>query len=587
MEVLVIIPKDINNIIPLIFEYRKKIKKIHLVYDLAVCEFEKALDLKNGLIKLNNKYNLNWEIKLYPIDEDKIESIKYLSSINFKYLFVSENTDVTIVVLFSSLVLKRDGIIYSYDKGENTYNVISKNKFENKKIKNNLRLEDYLIMLNYEIKEKNVLNDIKLRKKRIIRVWNNIHNLNLKNSIIKGDLVELGCIRNNGLDKSLLFGKILEEFIFWQLFKFDFDEIWLNVKIISEKIDKEQIENEIDILAIKNNNIFIFEVKSGILAPYKVDKKEIIPRRLGINIIYKLDSLMSIFGRYSKGFIINFNTKNKRSFSKNLIKRAEENNILIYEFKEFNFKELKRKLLKFFVFERVFLLGGMDLEMNTIKNILVKFDLKFFSKNLSWENAKLSKYKEYFNNNEHFYGIELIEDIKPPKHYTSIDHHNFKRYKLSSLEQIANLLNYKLSRKEKLIALNDRDYIRGMKKYGAKKEEIEKIRRQDRIFQGVSQQEELQAIKDIENAKNINGILVIKTSNEHFSPIADRIFPKEAIIYNDKEVNYYGKNVDLLVEEFKSLIDKKIAYFGKGFFGIVDKPFFYKDKIIKILRKKN
>ena len=295
---------------------------------------------------------------------------------------------------------------------------------------------------------------------------------------------------------------------------------------------------------------------------------------------------MSIFGRYSRGIIINqnFNSKTK-SFSTNLIKRAKENNILIYEFKKFEFHQLKNILLDFKVFERVFLLGGKDLEMKTIKEILEKFDLKFYNKNLSWNNAKLSAYKKYFNEIEHFYGIELTEDITPPKYYTSIDHHNYKRFKLSSLEQIAKLLNYKLSRKEKLVAINDREHILGMKKFGASNKEIEDIRKKERRLQGINEKEELQAIKDIENGEVVDGVLVIYTKNNNFSPIADRVFDKEVIIYNDKELNYYGKRVHLLVEHFKDLIDKKLAYFGRGFFGVLKDPLYHKEKIIKILRK--
>ena len=582
MEILVVIPKDINNIIPLIFEYKKRIKNIHLIYDTSVCEFEKAMDLKNGLIKLNNKYALNWEIKLYPIDEDKKESISKIASINFQYLFIAENTDVTISILLSNLVLAQNGFIYSYDKGENTYNIISKNDFTNVKIKHNLKLEDYLTMLNYKIEAKTTLNNIKNRRKQLFRIMKNLNNLDLNDALTKGDLVSLKALVNGKINEGALF----EEYIFWNILRFDFDEVWLNVKIISEEIDKEKIKNEIDILGIKNNTIFICETKKGILAPFKQGLKKITPPRLGVNIVYKLDSIMSIFGRYSKGLIINLNTHPvTKSFSKNVTKRAEENNILIYEFEEFDFNILKEKLLKFNVFEKVFLLGGSDLEMKTIKKILDKLNLKFYDKNLSWDNAKLSEYKKYFNEREHFYAIELTEDIIPPKHYTLIDHHNHKRYKISSLEQIAKLLNYKLSRKEKLIALNDREYINGMKKFGADKKEIYSIRKQDRFHQGVTYEEEIQAVEDIKNAKNIDNILVIYTKNRHFSPIADKIYPKESIIYNDKELNYYGKRVNLLINNLKDLIDKNLAYAGKGFFGVIQNPQFYKEKILEILRK--
>ena len=582
MDILTVIPKDINNIIPLIFEYKKEIKTIHLIYDTSVCEFEKAMDLKNGLIKLNNKYSLNWEIKFYPIDEDKKENIEKTVSFDFDYLFIAENTDVSLSILLGNLTLAKNGIIYSYDKGENTYNIISKTTFKNQKIKNNLKLEDYLTMLNYKIKSKTTLNDIKQRRKLVLKA---MKSSNPYDPVTKGVLTQLGVFRNGKLIKSS-FGGVFEEYIFWQLVKFDFDEIWINVEVISEKIDKEEIINEIDILGIKDNTIYTFEVKKGVLVPFKNKEGiKITPKRQAGNIVYKLDSIMSIFGRYTKGMIINLNTFPKKSFSKNLTKRAQENNILIYEFQNFDFNQLKQKLLKQNIFERVFLLGGKDLEMQTIKDILLSFEIKFYDKNLSWEDAKLSAYKELFNETDHFYAVELIPDTILPKHFTLIDHHNQNRYSLSSLEQIAKILNYKLSRKQKLIALNDRDYIFGMQKFGADRNEIENIRKKDRFYQGVTEDEEIEALNDIKNAKKIGDLLVIKTKNRRFSPIADKIFPKEAIIYNENEINYYGKRVNLLTKHFQNLINEKTAYFGKGFFGITKNPLFYKDKILEILRK--
>ena len=582
MDILTVIPKDINNIIPLIFEYKKEIKTIHLIYDTSVCEFEKAMDLKNGLIKLNNKYSLNWEIKFYPIDEDKKENIEKTVSFDFDYLFIAENTDVSLSILLGNLTLAKNGIIYSYDKGENTYNIISKTTFKNQKIKNNLKLEDYLTMLNYKIKSKTTLNDIKQRRKLVLKA---MKSSNPYDPVTKGVLTQLGVFKNGKLIKSS-FGGVFEEYIFWQLVKFDFDEIWMNVEVISEKIDKEEIINEIDILGIKDNTIYIYEVKKGILVPFKNKEGiKITPKRQAGNIVYKLDSIMSIFGRYTKGMIINLNTFPKQSFSKNLTKRAQENNILIYEFQNFDFNQLKQKLLKQNIFERVFLLGGKDLEMQTIKDILLSFEIKFYDKNLSWEEAKLSAYKKFFNETDHFYAVELIPDTTLPKHFILIDHHNQNRYSLSSLEQIAKILNYKLSRKQKLIALNDRDYIFGMQKFGADINEIENIRKKDRFYQGVTEDEEIEALNDIKNAKKIGDLLVIKTKNRRFSPIADKIFPKEAIIYNESEINYYGKRVNLLTKHFQNLINEKTAYFGKGFFGITKNPLFYKDKILEILRK--
>jgi len=81
----------------------------------------------------------------------------------------------------------------------------------------------------------------------------------------------------------------------------------------------------------------------------------------------------------------------------------------------------------------LFLLGGYDLEMVTIREMLLKegyLEQKdFMDKKLSW-GARLSDYKEYMTENKIIVGIELIKDVEPPKSYIEIDHHNENAYNL-------------------------------------------------------------------------------------------------------------------------------------------------------------
>jgi len=77
----------------------------------------------------------------------------------------------------------------------------------------------------------------------------------------------------------------------------------------------------------------------------------------------------------------------------------------------------------------LFLLGGYDLEMATIREVLLEEGLEegkhFFDKKLSW-GAKLSSYRDILEKypEKTLYGIELTEDIELPKNYRRIDHHN-------------------------------------------------------------------------------------------------------------------------------------------------------------------
>ena len=80
-------------------------------------------------------------------------------------------------------------------------------------------------------------------------------------------------------------------------------------------------------------------------------------------------------------------------------------------------------------YQSLFLLGGHDLEMNAIIQLLEEHHLIYKDRSLQWNNAYLSQYEQdlsLFKDNSSYkiYGIELQEDIVPPSNYVRIDHHN-------------------------------------------------------------------------------------------------------------------------------------------------------------------
>jgi len=70
----------------------------------------------------------------------------------------------------------------------------------------------------------------------------------------------------------------------------------------------------------------------------------------------------------------------------------------------------------------LFLIGGADLEMFTIKQLLTANEFtegkNLADHHLTWD-AKLSDYQNLFNDSQTFTGIELVQDIIPPLHYIS------------------------------------------------------------------------------------------------------------------------------------------------------------------------
>lgn len=219
---------------------------------------------------------------------------------------------------------------------------------------------------------------------------------------------------------------------------------------------------------------------------------------------------------------------------------------------------------------RLFLLGGVDLEMGAICDVLTECGEFFIDKKLSWENAFVSKYAdellEYGATDYTIYGVELIEDRDLPLNYVKLDHHNELYQRASSLEQVAAILNYKLNRRQHLIAINDAGYIDGMIRYGATQDEVGEIRCLDRACQGVTTQQELQAVEDLKNnLATLGDLHIVYTLLDRFSPITDRLYPyKNLIIYNDHEMVYYGEMKSCLVNRFQNYIDQGMMYHGGG-----------------------
>ncbi|MCX6279676.1 MAG: hypothetical protein NT004_16500 [Bacteroidetes bacterium] len=229
-----------------------------------------------------------------------------------------------------------------------------------------------------------------------------------------------------------------------------------------------------------------------------------------------------------------------------------------------------------------FLLGGHDLEMVEIENLLVdyqesdnpEFQIEYSDLGLGW-GAKLSSYSSIISRIQarNIVGIELSEDIPAPTNYMSIDHHDDKSYLPSSIEQVAELLRHPLSRYQMLVAINDRLYIQGLMDYVATKEEIDEIRVKDRKAQGVTKTDEELALQSIHKNLTIEfGVMVVKSLTPKFSAITDRLFPYASLlIYNDQELNYYGKNIKILIEEYAGMIGTGKAYFRdaeNGFWGV-------------------
>ena len=226
----------------------------------------------------------------------------------------------------------------------------------------------------------------------------------------------------------------------------------------------------------------------------------------------------------------------------------------------------------------LFLLGGHDLEMLTIRNLLDSKGQQYVDKHLSW-GARLSEYKSELaqygdDSNYIIYGIELDEVgfSHIPTNYQAIDHHNEREAEPSSLEQVCAILGIEMDEHLLLVAANDKGYIPAMEKMGATKERIKEIRREDRMAQGGTALDEQLAEEAISSLETIGEIIFVKSETSHFSAICDRLYPYEKLlVYTDTEFVYFGKDKDILKSEIEARYNKipKLYSGGgiEGYFG--------------------
>lgn len=210
--------------------------------------------------------------------------------------------------------------------------------------------------------------------------------------------------------------------------------------------------------------------------------------------------------------------------------------------------------------EKIFLLGGWDLEMSEIHRVLTEQNASISDLQLKWGEAKLSEYEKSYkkfgpieNDKYEFVGIELEHDSDAFTDYTEIDHHGKNNHKVSSLEQVLNLFNLKPTRHQMLIALNDVAHIKGMEAFGATEDEINEIRKADRATQGITPGEEVVAFKIIHNGQfkyyrtpfSETSILCIISSHSKCACYTDNLQLREnkniLVFTPGDEINFFGE----------------------------------------------
>lgn len=369
MELLTIVHRNKIDYLPIIYAFSDEITRHILFFDHAKEERGLAQELKGSIERFNEKYGLKTEIKLIEIDEDSKKDMEQIAQV---FRGKSENialngagADTALFTVLSSIILSNDGRVLAYDKEDNSYNIITKNGFVNKKIKRSMNLEDSLMLMGDRILEEIPKNEILKHQKELELLFSDVKRMFKIRFLLKTKrtkelyrrypkMVEalkvLKIVDENGAilgqEGFVRFGYLFEEFIYVSLEPFDFDDVKVGVKI---EFDKEQVAyrnirviNEFDILIIKENKIGFIECKLG-------DSSD------PLSTVYKSDSIMEYFGESASSMILNME-RNKQAHQKNpkgnfgesVIYRAKTKSVTIYNAFDFSKNSFRSKIKEAF-----------------------------------------------------------------------------------------------------------------------------------------------------------------------------------------------------------------------------------------------
>ena len=242
----------------------------------------------------------------------------------------------------------------------------------------------------------------------------------------------------------------------------------------------------------------------------------------------------------------------------------------------------------------MFFLGGYDLEMVTIRDLLRAHNIPFCDRKLSW-GATASQYeadiRDCLKRNIQVVLIELPDDLNLVAGDTSdkiilIDHHNEEAgaEEPTALEQVFQLLKLPetlWTRHFELVAANDRGHIQGMLNLArpASQQEVSRIRAADRAAQGVTPRDEELALAAISDRQELcDGRLTVVLSNTSKSSAITDVLDKRLggtgyqnlLIVTPESVNVFGSG-QIIAQLNSRFCDDRIWFGGNlpesGFWG--------------------
>lgn len=259
MTLVSIVGDFYSSVLPIFYEFKERIKTHIVIYDDFKNDVVHARKIISGTTNFVKKNKLNIKTYSVKIDEDSLEAIHKLAKIIENYVSSDDKLYINVTdglanvgIVLSNIYLERGANIITYDRYDNSYNILSKEQMQTHKVEKSTPIREHFLLKNIEITNTQDMSPAKKYE----------HQLNLFFEKYEGDRALY--IEHEQSDKYFLrmpTGFLYEYYIYNLIKKLNYDDILLGAKIKDQHNDDMHIENEYDILIMKDNHLHMIECK--------------------------------------------------------------------------------------------------------------------------------------------------------------------------------------------------------------------------------------------------------------------------------------------------------------------------------------
>jgi hypothetical protein len=337
-----------SSILPMFFEFKDQIKKHILVYDDYKHDVKEAKTIIRGLKKFNEKYNLNIKTITHCIDEDSLDALFNLKIVienNTKKkdeVYINTTDGLSNINSFLSKELISKGYKFiSYDRFDNTANIITDTKMYSYSFKKPISVKDHFLLKDIDIKsivDKEFVHKFEMQIISLFEKYYDdfIYYLDVDRGIeklkseeyhkINSLLISMGYTNKEKSAKlsknkrknirALRSGELFEYYIYLKLRKLNCDDMQIGVKVSKNVKFKYAILNEFDILIMKDHHLHMVECK------FRNDFHQ-------NDLVYKYMGLRHMLDDDSKMCLVTMHDNPNNMFGNSPHIRASDNNMLL------------------------------------------------------------------------------------------------------------------------------------------------------------------------------------------------------------------------------------------------------------------